>query len=128
MASNSDSAPVPPLSDATALAVERTRMAHERTLMAWVRTATSLISFGFSIYKFFESMTHEETVLNPRRVGMIMIVVGVGMLVIATIQERIEIRRLDTRYGKGPTSLATLLAVMVSSFGLLALVAVWLKL
>ena len=38
----------------TKLAVDRTRLAYERTLMAWVRTATSLISFGFTIYKFFE--------------------------------------------------------------------------
>ena len=35
------------------LALDRTRLAYERTLMAWVRTATSLISFGFTIYKFF---------------------------------------------------------------------------
>ena len=39
----------------TTLAVERTRLAHERTLMAWVRTATSLISFGFTIYKTFNT-------------------------------------------------------------------------
>ena len=38
----------------TRLAVERTRLAYERTLMAWVRTATSLISFGFTVYKFFQ--------------------------------------------------------------------------
>ena len=37
--------------DRTDLAVERTLMALDRTLMAWVRTATSLISFGFTIYK-----------------------------------------------------------------------------
>jgi putative membrane protein len=37
----------------TQLSIERTMLAHERTLMAWVRTATSLISFGFTIYKFF---------------------------------------------------------------------------
>jgi uncharacterized membrane protein YidH (DUF202 family) len=40
--------------EATELAVERTWLAYERTLMAWVRTATSMISFGFSIYKFFQ--------------------------------------------------------------------------
>ena len=39
--------------DQVHLALERTYLAHERTLMAWVRTATSLITFGFSIYKFF---------------------------------------------------------------------------
>ena len=36
------------------LAMERTWLAHERTLMAWVRTAASMISFGFTIYKFFQ--------------------------------------------------------------------------
>jgi putative membrane protein len=43
----------PRIPDATKLAVERTRLAYERTLMAWVRTATSLISFGFTLFKFF---------------------------------------------------------------------------
>ncbi len=38
----------------TTLAVDRTRLAYERTLMAWIRTATSLITFGFTIYKFFQ--------------------------------------------------------------------------
>ncbi len=32
----------------------RTSMASDRTLMAWVRTALSMISFGFTIYKFFQ--------------------------------------------------------------------------
>jgi uncharacterized membrane protein YidH (DUF202 family) len=36
------------------LALDRTHMAYERTLMAWIRTAASLISFGFTVYKFFE--------------------------------------------------------------------------
>ncbi|MDR3557688.1 MAG: DUF202 domain-containing protein [Syntrophobacteraceae bacterium] len=35
------------------LALERTILAHERTLMGWVRTSTSLITFGFTLYKFF---------------------------------------------------------------------------
>ena len=38
----------------TRLALERTRGAYERTLMAWVRTGTSLITFGFAVYKFFQ--------------------------------------------------------------------------
>jgi putative membrane protein len=46
----------------TRLGVERTRLAYERTMMAWVRTATSLITFGFSIYKFFQI----ETAASPR--------------------------------------------------------------
>jgi uncharacterized membrane protein YidH (DUF202 family) len=36
------------------LSIKRTRLSYDRTLMAWIRTATSLISFGFTIYKFFD--------------------------------------------------------------------------
>jgi len=38
--------------DSTQMALDRIWLAHERTLMAWVRTAASMISFGFTIYKF----------------------------------------------------------------------------
>ena len=57
--------------DATRLALSRTILAHDRTLMAWVRTSTSMISFGFTIYKFFQfvqndrSAQHAETLLEP---------------------------------------------------------------
>jgi len=44
----------PPLDDSTRLDFERTRASYEQTLMSWIRTATSLITFGFSIYKFFQ--------------------------------------------------------------------------
>jgi uncharacterized membrane protein YidH (DUF202 family) len=49
----------------TQLAAERTRLAYERTLMAWVRTGTSLITFGFTIYKFFEEFRKAEPVARP---------------------------------------------------------------
>ena len=42
------------LDTGTRLAVDCTRLAYERTMMAWVRTGTSMISFGFTIYKFFQ--------------------------------------------------------------------------
>ena len=48
------------LPDATRLAVDRTRLAYERTLMAWIRTATSMISFGFTIFKFLEAQPGRE--------------------------------------------------------------------
>jgi uncharacterized membrane protein YidH (DUF202 family) len=50
----------PSLSDAPKLAVDRTRLVHDQTLMAWVRTSTSLISFGFTIYKFFQYLRENE--------------------------------------------------------------------
>jgi uncharacterized membrane protein YidH (DUF202 family) len=44
----------PALDTSTRLAFDRTRVAYERTMMAWIRTATSLITFGFAVYKFFQ--------------------------------------------------------------------------
>jgi putative membrane protein len=119
--------------DATQLAVERTRLAHERTLMAWVRTSTSLITFGFTIYKFFQYLRESEHVspvanaLNPRRFGLSMILIGLIMLVVASIEHRHNLRTLAARHGKGPTSLAGVMAALVGALGILAFVGVWLR-
>jgi putative membrane protein len=124
----------PALSDATAMAVERTRLAHERTLMAWIRTSVSLISFGFTIYKFFQYLHHDaargippEAALNPRRFGMAMICIGLFMLVVATIQHRRNLKHLDIRYGGAPRSLATVVAALVGGIGIVALLIVFLR-
>lgn len=116
-----------PLSDATKMALERTRLAHERTLMAWVRTATSLISFGFTVYKFFEYLqesggsTPVTKLFGPREFALTMIGIGVAVLVLATIEHRIQLKRLRTQYGEVPYSLATLLAALISLLGLAGL-------
>jgi putative membrane protein len=121
------------LPDSTALAVERTRLAHERTLMAWVRTSVSLISFGFTIYKFFQYLRENAegnpaaSALNPRRFGMSMIVVALFMLVVAAVQHRRDLKLLDARYGRGPGSLATTVAILVFALGILAFVGVLLR-
>jgi len=99
----------------TGLAVDRTRLAHERTLMAWVRTATSLISFGFTVYKFFQYMregqpTTIHPLLSPRLFGMMMIGLGLIALILATIEHRHQMQLLQTKYqqyGQLPRSPAT---------------------
>ena len=42
------------------LALDRNKLAAERTLMAWVRTALSMISFGFTIYKFLQVIDEQS--------------------------------------------------------------------
>ena len=71
--------------DSTTLAFERTYLAHDRTLMAWTRTATSLITFGFTLYKFFEYL-HERgeaargaQPFGARTFGLLMIGIGFGL-------------------------------------------------
>lgn len=104
-------------------------MAHDRTLMAWVRTSTSLISFGFTIYKFFQYLHEQNAVRNdrlfgPRQYALLMISVGILALVLATAQHRRDMKRLRAEHPEVPNSLATLLAGLMSLLGVLALLAV----
>jgi putative membrane protein len=115
---------------ATKLAVDRTRLAHERTLMAWVRTATSLISFGFTIYKFFQYREQGErqaveTTISPRGLALILIGIGLTALVLATLDHRRNMVTLRSEYGQLiPYSLATVVAGLIGLLGILALLAV----
>ena len=117
--------PAKPLDAGTRLAVDRTRLAYERTLMAWVRTGTSLISFGFTIYKFFEfeagkGVVAASPLLSPRQFGMIMIGTGLVALVLATIDHLSNTRRMRDEYGAADRSVAVAVAVIVSGMGLVA--------
>ena len=127
---NDGATAAPALSDSTKLAVDRTRLAHERTLMAWVRTATSLISFGFTIYKFFQYLREQgagqpaEHRLGARQFAGIMICVGLVSLLFATLQHRRSLKALRERYVEVAYSEATVLAGLISALGILALLAV----
>ncbi|GED98886.1 YidH family protein [Gordonia crocea] len=110
----------------TQLAVVRTNLALERTMMAWIRTSTSLIAFGFTIFQFFEyrRAEHHETIASPQVVGMIMIVVGLVALILAWIQHERQRRALRTYDSVLASSLAGLMAALITLFGLVALVIV----
>ena len=120
----------------TSLAVDRTRLAHERTLMAWVRTAMSLISFGFTIYKFFQGLAEAKQIVVPHRLvsprvfALVMIGLGVGSLLLATVQHHAEMKKLASEYkeyGGMPRSTAQIVASVVSVLGLIALALVLLR-
>ena len=106
----------------TDLAFERTMLAYERTLMAWIRTAISLISFGFTIYKFFQEWRKTEqpvqSIFTPRIVGMIMILFGLLGLFFAEIQHISAIKKLRRVYPNGGRSLSSVLAILILMFGL----------
>ena len=44
----------------TTLGQERTFLAFERSLMAWLRTSLSMISFGFTLAKFFQYLEEQR--------------------------------------------------------------------
>jgi putative membrane protein len=117
-----------PLDTSTRLAVERTRLASERTLMAWIRTSTSLIAFGFTIFKFFQYLATSEQrhhpVVSPWIVGMLMIVLGLTALTLAWFQHRHEVKALEAEAGALPFPIAGLMAGLIAVLGLVALVVV----
>ena len=120
----------PTPSESTLLARQRTLLAMERSMLAWVRTAVSLISFGFTIYKFFEFDSGKGSIppvtshlLSPREFGMIMIGTGLVALAFATIDHRRNIKQMHDEYGSTDRSVSMAVAVIVSVMGLLAFAA-----
>ena len=107
------------------LAFERTLLAYERTRIAWVRTALALISFGFAIAKFFAYMRQERgeaaTLMSPRTVGLIMIIIGLLGLILANIQQRRAVTALRKRCPGLPIPVAGIMSAMIALLGVLAL-------
>jgi putative membrane protein len=116
------------LDTSTRLAYDRTRLAYENTMMAWVRTATSLITFGFSVYKFFQFDIKRGQELSgsvgPREFGLMMITFGLVSLLAGTMQHVVSLRQLRREYPATPRSVAALLAGLVSVLGIVALITV----
>lgn len=113
--------------DATALAVDRTWLAYERTLMAWVRTATSMISFGFSIYKFFQFEKEEagrrvSGFFTPRDFSIFLVSISLVALLSATIAHRKAVARLKPYMSQAHHSQAEGLAALIALFGLMVLI------
>jgi putative membrane protein len=117
----------PALDVSTRLAFDRTRAAYERTMMAWIRTSTSLITFGFSIYKFFQIEAppgRPNRVIGPHGFSLILVSIGLFSLILATLEYRQNIRELGTEFAGKLRSLAVLVAGLISILGVLALVAI----
>ena len=115
------------------LALKRTFMAHERTLMAWIRTSTSLITFGFTIYKFFAYLVEADdtpladSIVGPREFALAMISIGLVTLAVAAVQYKNSLQLLEQEFGEKYRSLAGAIAMVVSFLGLGVLIVVLLR-
>jgi len=101
--------------------------------MAWVRTGTSLITFGFAVYKFFQlelaglpphAPLIQTTLIGPREFGLMLISIGLLSLLIGTLEHGRDLRAMSREYPGMPTSGTRLIAVLVGILGLFALVGV----
>jgi putative membrane protein len=128
MTNQTEATSVESMDASTRNSYERTILSHDRTLMSWVRTATSLITFGFTIYKFFQleqgtplrPRTHQ--LIGAREFAMFMIAIGLFALVLAAIQNWQYRKYLRKQHMEIPLSLTTLVAGLIAALGLLAMV------
>jgi len=99
--------------------------------MAWIRTSTSLIAFGFTIFKFFQYLAtqeHRHTIVRPWVVGMVMILVGLTGLALAWVQHRQQMKALTAQAGPLPYSISGVMAGLIAVLGITALVVVTMRL
>lgn len=82
-------------------ALVRTAFASERTLMSWMRTSVSLLTFGFSIAKFFHYLEEQqggtELSVGPKRLGLALICLGVLALVMAMIEHAHRLLKMQEK-------------------------------
>lgn len=112
----------------TKLAYERTRVAYERTLMAWVKLGTSLITFGFAVYKFFQveikDKIDNESIIGSHYFPLILISVGLLAILLGSYEQKRDLRELRKLYIDMPKSMTTPMAMLVSILGVLAMIAI----
>jgi len=111
------------------LAAQRTIMAAERTLMAWTRTSLSLVTFGFTIYKFLQYLYRQEHVRpeelkGPRYLGLTLIGLGVVFLLLASVQFRHDLRIIMPDRRISMWRLPFILAIIMVLLGVVAFIQV----
>jgi len=107
----------------------RTRLAGERTLLAWVRTGLAMMGFGFVVARFGlflreleaagAAMEHHPTGLSLW-IGIVLVLGGVGTTVLAAMQHKRFLGRLDRgeAYVAPRWSLGIIVAVGLAAIGL----------
>ena len=114
----------------TQLALRRSFLAAERTLMAWIRTSISMIGFGFTLAKLFQSLASSNVLIRgpagkvwtAEGVGMLLISLGTFALILAVLDHRREWKQLRA-VGLGPRfSLTMAVASVLAILGVIALI------
>src|SRR5262245_57567583 len=137
-ASKADDISVELSSRRTGMSFQRTRMSADRTLMSVMRTSLSLITFGFTIFQFFQKLHDAQALAGspgaPRNFGIALVLLGIGMLVLGIVYHVQFMRGLRRARGhmKGdglihgesgfPISLTLIVAIALLALGFVAIV------
>ncbi len=100
-------------------------------MLAWIRTSASLITFGFSVSKFFEiaraGSAASSFLIGPEQFGFILVCLGLGSLALATLEYRAGVREIASHYGGRMRSNAVIVAGILAVIGILALIGIVLQ-
>jgi putative membrane protein len=100
-------------------------------MMAWVRTATSLITFGFTVYKFFQLQRYGDFErrhrVGPREFGLTLVSIGLISLILAAWDNRQNMTELRAQYPQVPYSKATALGALIFALGIAGLIVIILR-
>jgi putative membrane protein len=102
--------------------IARTLMAADRTLMAWVRTGLSMLSFGFTIYKFLvyvkESLSDQVTKpQGPRRFALVLISLGTVSMIFGIIDHYRTFQEYGKSSGRTPWNFPFFVGASVALLG-----------
>ena len=115
----------------TRLAFDRTRGSYDRTMMSWIRTSTSLISFGFAIFKFFQlevgAGRKDGYLVGASEFAILMVCIGLLSLLLGVLEYRQNMRSLRAQVPDLPRSRTGILAGLICIMGILALIMVILR-
>lgn len=111
------------------LSLHNTRMSADRTLMSWIRTSLSLISFGFTIYKFLQALQEQNNTAplnpqSPRTVGLILIGLGTFALITACLHYYTYLRSLGLKIRNNPWEMTLLVAILIGLLGFLMFISI----
>lgn len=118
----------PPANIQVRLALDRTRVAYDRTIKAWIRTSTSLITFGFGVYKFFQLDVKTTERINQnigvREFALLMVGAGILAMLLGAFDHWRNMRSLRKQDPSLPRSLAGIMGALIVLLGVSALIAV----
>lgn len=109
-------------------------LAADRTLLAWVRTSLSLMTFGFTIYKFFQYLEESGAAAGgwhptgPRRFGLILVTLATVLLASQTLQYYQLLKRISlARQEKVPKTPTLVAGVAITLLGILTFLSIFLR-
>lgn len=121
----------------TSMSFMRTNLSSERTMMSVTRTSLALITFGFTIYHFFDQLQKSQVITEGqqgRTFGFALIGIGVAVLFVGMLYHVHFLHSLKQQYrgmvddvlihddkGMFPKSMTLILAVVLFLLGVVAL-------